>query len=611
MARQKRQKLTPDSRSEPPRSSDVDWKKVSCCATINITPGDDDDDDDGLISIGGGGQPSRHLASSSSSTKSLLGQLLAPLDVATFLDHCFRSYAVHGKVPRRQQERPGQQPKNNNVTKNRYQSIIDDWLYGLDPQAIYRATSSESIFVWLQQPDTGRIHSIEVADAETAYRLYKAGHATYCRAPPALEQTLVGALLADTGLGHGQYDRTGRHNLTALGRGEVEVFLSRTAGHVTDWHYDFQENFTFQLSGIKRWTVQKGTVRHPLRACTPHYDAMSVVESQVLAARLADPTFQFGPPTTGNTTTTTGTTGPVEETIELHPGDVFYFPAGMWHKIEVVEPGVSINVSLMATNYATVTCQALQHLLLQREEWRECLQDRGGGTSSSSSLERLQSLLETLPEIVRDFAATHGAGAIFPPCTLLPTPSRHEDRCSNGTNQEPMEADDGEEKEVDDEAEDDDAGGRGGEEMDDDGDDEDDEAEEEPPIVVSTFEAPMVMPLKLRSAHRLVVNPLASLVREQEDILQPFDRINIHPVHEESSSQSTTLLLNVNFAGNEAHESLVRQRLVVDDETVLWDMLKELEKDNGSLSKDSMNDPAIVRLVDCLVHFGYLQWKKN
>jgi hypothetical protein len=174
-----------------------------------------------------------------------------------------------------------------------------------------------------------------------------------------------------------------------------------------------------------------------------------------------------------------------------------------------------------------------------------------------------------------------------------------------------MEADDGEEKEVDDEAEDDDAGGRGGEEMDDDGDDEDDEAEEEPPIVVSTFEAPMVMPLKLRSAHRLVVNPLASLVREQEDILQPFDRINIHPVHEESSSQSTTLLLNVNFAGNEAHESLVRQRLVVDDETVLWDMLKELEKDNGSLSKDSMNDPAIARLVDCLVHFGYLQWKKN
>ncbi len=31
-------------------------------------------------------------------------------------------------------------------------------------------------------------------------------------------------------------------------RSEVEVFASRK-GHVTDWHFDFMENFTFQLRG--------------------------------------------------------------------------------------------------------------------------------------------------------------------------------------------------------------------------------------------------------------------------------------------------------------------------------------------------------------------------
>lgn len=31
-------------------------------------------------------------------------------------------------------------------------------------------------------------------------------------------------------------------------RGEIEVFASRK-GHVTDWHFDFQENFTVQLQG--------------------------------------------------------------------------------------------------------------------------------------------------------------------------------------------------------------------------------------------------------------------------------------------------------------------------------------------------------------------------
>ena len=54
------------------------------------------------------------------------------------------------------------------------------------------------------------------------------------------------------------------------------------------WHTDFQENFTIQISGVKRWTLRRGRVTHPLRATTPHYkrDA-SVVENQLKVARLS------------------------------------------------------------------------------------------------------------------------------------------------------------------------------------------------------------------------------------------------------------------------------------------------------------------------------------
>jgi hypothetical protein len=122
-------------------------------------------------------------------------------------------------------------------------------MYGLDPERILEETSSESIFIWLcnanqttvDQSTTnsknnlttmtanGMIRSIKVGDAATALQLHKVGHATYCRAPPRVEQNLVSSLM-----GCGQYDPSAESNLT-LGRGEVETFMS-TNGHITDCH---------------------------------------------------------------------------------------------------------------------------------------------------------------------------------------------------------------------------------------------------------------------------------------------------------------------------------------------------------------------------------------
>lgn len=184
------------------------------------------------------------------------------------------------------------------------------------------------------------IRSIEVGDSETALALYRAGHPMYCRAPTELEQLLVPALFENTGLGCGQYfyssasrtglpqdedeeeeeeeeeeeqEKNGNHPSSSgrflrrsapprsapvppcvttatscLGRGEIELFVSAQAGAVTEWHYDFQENFTLQLPGRKKWNLQSNTRIHSTlpRAVTPHYQSKSVVEGQLLAARL-------------------------------------------------------------------------------------------------------------------------------------------------------------------------------------------------------------------------------------------------------------------------------------------------------------------------------------
>jgi hypothetical protein len=37
-----------------------------------------------------------------------------------------------------------------------------------------------------------------------------------------------------------------QHSLALSFRGEIEIFASR-AGHVTDYHYDYMDNFTIQV----------------------------------------------------------------------------------------------------------------------------------------------------------------------------------------------------------------------------------------------------------------------------------------------------------------------------------------------------------------------------
>jgi len=206
------------------------------------------------------------------------------------------------------------------ATKDNYRRgdrLIRESLGGLEAQRLFEATASEKVFIWVGDGDsqshmTGlsssnskngcslRIHSrpgppkgcldasrddlpaaprplqsVELEDPSAAAALHSAGHSAYCRAPPGVEQSLVGHLLAGTGLGCLSAAEAATQEGTAstesaLARGEVEMFFG-TAGHVTDWHFDFQENFTVQLSGSKRWLLARSPIAHPLRGHTPHY----------------------------------------------------------------------------------------------------------------------------------------------------------------------------------------------------------------------------------------------------------------------------------------------------------------------------------------------------
>lgn len=187
---------------------------------------------------------------------------------------------------------------------------------GGDVEALLEVTPSETISVWVGAGAGGRISTARVQEAGSAAALWGAGHSVYCRAPEAVERALVEAAVRSLGLGF----RTTEEGVQGGVDGEVELFLGRK-GHRTPWHLDFQENWTLQLAGRKRWLLLPG-VKNPVRGCTPHYGQAEGVldpaaEEQMKVHRLRDPRFRYGPPL--------GSAAAVME-VNLSPGDMLYHP---------------------------------------------------------------------------------------------------------------------------------------------------------------------------------------------------------------------------------------------------------------------------------------------
>jgi hypothetical protein len=97
---------------------------------------------------------------------------------------------------------------------------------------------------------------------------------------------------------------------------------------------------------------------------------------------------------------------------------------------------------------------------------------------------------------------------------------------------------------------------------------------------------------EMTKTHQLAINPLALLLNEKE--VTQYYEMNGH-----NNSKNQLYILNVNYAGNEAHESHLRVRLQSD------------EPDLDTLSAEDLSGQYLDQkssIVAWLLYLGYLVW---
>lgn len=122
-----------------------------------------------------------------------------------------------------------------------------------------QASPSPKITVTFNDKSNGTYdHSLKTS-VDKALMLYNQVNCSlYFRGSDQLNEQLVKHLMEDLGANFGgrfPVERDTDSDKTSFKshlKGETEVFLSKKDS-LTDWHIDFQHNFTLQLRGSKRW----------------------------------------------------------------------------------------------------------------------------------------------------------------------------------------------------------------------------------------------------------------------------------------------------------------------------------------------------------------------
>jgi hypothetical protein len=320
-----------------------------------------------------------------------------------------------------------------------------------------------------------------------------------------------------------------------------------------------------------------------MRGTTPHYrSSADVIENQIKAARLSNPDYQFGKQDLDSNAFGD------EIDIIMDSGDVLYFPAGMWHRVETLEEGVSINMSLMGTTYASLFCRTLEHLLLEKEDWREVIcSDHASG---HDVVENLQTLINGLPPILEKSRKNGLAAGIFPPVLRHPpafelvngvieVEEAHNESESSGDN---LFA--GEEEE-----------NSGVEENSSDGANEHISSISDENIVdIDEFEMPKDFNSISPSEKHWKKNPLASLMR-MSDVKSFFENGSAS----KDEDYRNVFILNINFAGNEMYESTMR--VVLKDVSGQLDYLCSLR---GKCLDDAIKN--LETPPSALIYYGYI-----
>ncbi|OQR92316.1 hypothetical protein ACHHYP_03810 [Achlya hypogyna] len=494
----------------------------------------------------------------------ILAKLVHPMSVADFMATHFRQKAlvVHASA-------------------DRYASLIESGMCNLDVEALLEATSSEELMAWVQTKDK-KIESVKVDTVPMALTLHRAGHSLYMRASEELSSLLIPALAKDLGMGFATTSVFGELN------GEIEIFCGK-AGHTTDWHFDFMENFTVQLQGTKTWRLKKSTVPHPLRGCTPHYKTQDVVEQQLKLHRMADPAFPYHPDVAAD--------GSDVVSVTLTPGSMLYFPGGMWHRVECAddEDSISMNLSMFSTPYADVVADAVRQLLLQTTEGR-------AGIYYDSVPAAHAHVAKVLADLQAQLASLAPAD-ILPERLLL--------RGRSGQ----LHPDNGDDDENDDEnSEENSEAGGDAEDHDhdhdhdgcgdhDEEDDDEDESEEEQTNVVDLSSPALLENESVAVARtaRFRRNPLASIIAYAD-----IPAIHLTTQRSDVPYPAQLFLLNVGF-GHSSYASSMRVEFIVSEDQV--PVLAALQATTGPFQLQDVVKPprrSAQVLVHFLCHAGFL-----
>jgi hypothetical protein len=259
-----------------------------------------------------------------------------------------------------------------------FKKIMD----GLDLKSLLERSPSDGIMCWMKPQQKhivkGREHCVPLesitVDEATALKLHECfGAAMYFRAPEEVSDAVLQPLCAALGMNFTSYFADGAP------RSETETFVAKK-GHVTGWHTDFQNNFTTQLKGRRRWRLrheyageqqpgfkvkdflkkvkgdQAKVSKNNVRGLAPHYATMETYETQMKAVNGTNHSAdaKFLPPKEFFDS--------ADEVI-LEPGDVLFHPAGVWHQVEALDDCVAINFSLLNLSYADLIGASCVHAL--------------------------------------------------------------------------------------------------------------------------------------------------------------------------------------------------------------------------------------------------------
>ena len=262
-------------------------------------------------------------------------------------------------------------------------------------------TASEQIHIWY--PDRKGANSDKPKETDSfgtndiplALKSLERGDASlYFGSPVEFREQYVKKLACQLGMNYTAYFP----DFTSMS--ECEIFVSKQGGY-TDYHCDFQENFSIQLQGSKIWKLCKSGMDSPLVGFSPHYAQSGNLEYQLKMIK-TDLPFEYNKEEIES----------YAEAVQIDEGDVLYHPAGIWHSVECVADSFTINISLKNLNKADIISNSLKHLMNSDPELRENMTF----DSREDFNKQLQSGIEKTFELLKDLTPE----VIAPPNQFIP-----------------------------------------------------------------------------------------------------------------------------------------------------------------------------------------------